>query len=181
VLVTEVPENVTLPATSSVPTWNTVIVPPWKFALPPTVTVTFWLFDSLKSPNVNVRLPFTVTLLLGLTCPVVDFAISRLAPIVPGPSNAPGVDDTKRISPPPAIEPLTDTFRLTSSWKLGAIVRVAPTLTVRSRHAALKTPDVDGLFGVPAGMTASTPLLGTPALQFPDAFQLELPEPFQVV
>ena len=55
------------------------------------------------------------------------------------------------------MEPFTPRTPSALSWKPGAIVSVAPAFTVRSRHAAFATPDVDGLFGVPEAMIASTP------------------------
>ena len=60
-------------------------------------------------------------------------------------------------------------------------MRVAPGFTVKAKHAAVATPDVDGAFGVPAAMTAFTAELGTPALQLPAADQFELTLPVQVV
>ena len=112
---------------------------------------------------------------------VAFFAISTLAPIVPGPVNVTAVDPTMRSRPPPAIEPVIATEPEALSWKPGAIVSVAPGFTVRPRHAAFATPAVDGLFGVPDAMTASTPALGTPELQFPPALQFVLTVPVHVV
>jgi hypothetical protein len=79
------------------------------------------------------------------------------------------------------IAPFIVTDRKTSSWKPGAIVNTAPVFTVRSRHSALATPDVEGAFGIPAAMMTSVDDEGAPALQLPPVLQLELTTPVQVV
>ena len=57
-----VPENVTLPATSRVPPPSAASCPPWNSAFPETDTV--WVpCATWKTPEVRVRLPFTVRLL----------------------------------------------------------------------------------------------------------------------
>src|SRR5262245_22775840 len=86
-----------------------------------------------------------------------------------------------RSTPPPAIDPFMVMTREASSGNPTAVVSVAPVFTVRSRHEAVATPDVDGALRVPAGMIASVPAFGTPADQFPAADQLELTAPVQVV
>src|SRR5436853_3629638 len=133
----------------------------------------------MKLPDVSVKLP-AVTLLDRVTL-VPVFATSRFVAMFPAPLRFAAVPPTSRRLPVPAIVPLTVALAETARLNPLAIVSVAPAFTVRESQAAVATPLVDGLFGVPDGMTALVPELGTPPVQLPARLQTELTDPFHVL
>ena len=90
-----VPENVTLPAMSRTPLLSSTIDPPWNWALPETDIVKLPLPETWKTPEVWVRLPFTLTLPMSMR-PMPAFfetwtpgsaAVDEIVAVPPPPSN----------------------------------------------------------------------------------------------
>jgi hypothetical protein len=126
-----------------------------------------------------MKSPFTVTFELRDTEPP-GLAISRSV-VDPPPKRIASLEPTSVVVPEPVIVPTIVAHRETASVSPPSTVSVAALSTVRSRQLTVPAPEVDGAFGVPAGMTALIEELGTPALQLPESLQVELVAPVQVV
>ena len=102
-------------------------------------------------------------------------------PTVPPPPKSDGTDPTRRSDPAPDTVPAIVTFCDTAMGDPLAIVSVAPASTTRLRQTGFVTPEVDGLFEVPDGMTTSVTAAGTPPFQLAAVFQFVSTVPFQVL